>query len=77
VCVFARRGRPQRLAKDVFEIIVSPVGRHSEKPDEHYRRIERYCNGPYLDVFARRGRRGWTVWGDEVLVPEKEFFEVN
>jgi N6-adenosine-specific RNA methylase IME4 len=66
VCVFARRGKPKRLTKDVFEIIVAPVGRHSEKPAEHYRRIERCCVGPFLDVFARERREGWISWGDEL-----------
>ena len=33
---------------------------HSRKPDEFYARAERYCDGPYVDRFARehplRGR---------------------
>jgi N6-adenosine-specific RNA methylase IME4 len=66
-CVLARRGKPKRLAKGVFEVIVAPVGRHSEKPAEHYRRIERYCAGPYLEAFARERRDGWTCWGDELV----------
>jgi N6-adenosine-specific RNA methylase IME4 len=70
VCVLGRRGRPSRLDKSVFEVIVSPVARHSEKPDEAYRRIERYCAGPYLELFARKHRAGWTSWGDGL--PESE-----
>jgi N6-adenosine-specific RNA methylase IME4 len=66
VCVLGRRGKPKRLAKDVFEVILTPVRRHSEKPDEFYRRVERYCDGPRLDLFARGpARPGWSVWGDE------------
>jgi N6-adenosine-specific RNA methylase IME4 len=65
VCVLGRRGKPLRLAKDVFEIILAPVGRHSEKPVEAYRRIERYCAGPYLELFARGRRENWEAWGDE------------
>jgi N6-adenosine-specific RNA methylase IME4 len=65
-CVLGRRGKPQRLAKDVHEVILAPVGRHSEKPAEAYRRIERYCAGPYLELFARQHREGWSCWGDEL-----------
>jgi N6-adenosine-specific RNA methylase IME4 len=63
--VLCRRGRPGRIAKDVFEIILAPRRESGRKPDEVYRRIERYCAGPRLDLFGRESRRGWTVWGDE------------
>lgn len=39
---------------------------HSAKPQEAYRRIERCCAGPRLEMFARDPREGWTVWGDQV-----------
>jgi N6-adenosine-specific RNA methylase IME4 len=64
-CVLGRRGRPQRLAGDVRELVVSPVREHSRKPDEVYSRIERFCAGPRLDLFGRASRAGWIVWGDE------------
>jgi N6-adenosine-specific RNA methylase IME4 len=67
-CVLGKRGKPQRLAKDVFEVIIAPVGRHSEKPAEAHARVERFCPGPYLELFARQSRQGWTVWGDQALV---------
>lgn len=28
--------------------------------------IETLTPGPYIDVFARRHREGWTCWGDEL-----------
>lgn len=64
-CLLGRRGSARRNAKDVREIILSPVREHSRKPDEAARRIERYCDGPYLELFARAPREGWTVWGNE------------
>jgi N6-adenosine-specific RNA methylase IME4 len=64
--VLGRRGRPERLAKDVFEIILAPRREPSRKPDEAYRRIERYCTGPRLDLFARERRVGWIPYGDEI-----------
>jgi N6-adenosine-specific RNA methylase IME4 len=65
-CVLGRRGNPKRLADDVREVVLSPVGRHSEKPPSIYERISRYGAGPYLDLFARRRRPGWMAWGDEI-----------
>jgi N6-adenosine-specific RNA methylase IME4 len=38
---------------------------HSRKPDEQYELIESCSPGAYLELFARRRRPGWTVWGDE------------
>lgn len=38
---------------------------HSRKPDEVYSIIEACSNGPYLELFARGGRPGWDVWGDQ------------
>lgn len=65
-CLLFRRGRARRLAKDVHEIIVSPVREHSRKPDEVFDRIQRYCAGPYLELFSREARPGWSAWGNEV-----------
>lgn len=39
---------------------------HSRKPDEMYEIIESCSPGPYLELFARERRSGWTQWGDEV-----------
>ncbi len=39
---------------------------HSRKPDEIYELIEACSPGPYLELFARERREGWTPWGDEV-----------
>jgi N6-adenosine-specific RNA methylase IME4 len=64
-CLLGRRGSARRNAKDVREIIMSPVREHSRKPDEAVQRIERYCDGPYLELFARSSRPGWTAWGNE------------
>jgi N6-adenosine-specific RNA methylase IME4 len=65
-CLLARRGRPHRLAADVREIVLAPVREHSRKPGEVYRRIERFCAGPRIELFARERRPGWISWGDEI-----------
>lgn len=63
--LLGRRGNPRRIAKDVREVIMSPVRQHSRKPDELFERVERYCAGPYIELFARQSRPGWMTWGDE------------
>ena len=65
--LLATRGHPVRLAKDVHQVIVSRVEEHSRKPEEAATRMERLSPGPYLEMFARRPREGWTVWGNEVI----------
>ena len=40
-------------------------GRHSTKPPESYELIESCSPAPYLEMFSRSGRKGWTVWGAE------------
>jgi N6-adenosine-specific RNA methylase IME4 len=64
--LLATRGNPLRLAKDVHQVVMAPVAEHSRKPDEIYKRIERLYAGPYLELFARAERPGWTTWGNEV-----------
>jgi N6-adenosine-specific RNA methylase IME4 len=66
VVLLATRGSPLRLAKNVHQVVIAPVGEHSEKPDEVYRRIERLYPGPYLELFARKPRERWTTWGNEL-----------
>jgi len=44
----------------------APVQEHSHKPEEQYAIIERCSPGPYLELFARRTRPDWDVWGNEV-----------
>ncbi len=65
-CLLARRGNARRIAKNVREVILSPVREHSRKPDEAYERVRAYCAGPYADLFARTTRPGWDSWGVEV-----------
>ncbi len=38
---------------------------HSRKPDEQYELIEACSPGPYLELFSRGTRKGWTVWGNQ------------
>jgi N6-adenosine-specific RNA methylase IME4 len=44
---------------------------HSRKPDEQYDLIESCSWGPYLELFGRGVREGWTVWGNQADVDYK------
>lgn len=77
-CLLARRGNARRIAKNVREVILAPVREHSRKPDEAYERVRRYCEGPYLEMFARESRPGFDAWGNEPTKfdppqPQQEF----
>jgi N6-adenosine-specific RNA methylase IME4 len=39
---------------------------HSAKPVEFYQFVESCSPGPYLEMFSRSKRDGWTTWGAEV-----------
>lgn len=43
-----------------------PRGKHSEKPEDFYRLVERCSPGPYLEMFARKQREGWVCIGEEI-----------
>jgi N6-adenosine-specific RNA methylase IME4 len=45
--------------------------RHSRKPYGIVHKIEKVSPGPYLELFGRETRKGWTVWGNEI---EKTLF---
>lgn len=64
--LLGRRGRPVRLSKAIHQVIVAPRQEHSRKPAESHARIERYCAGPRLELFARASLPGWDCWGNDV-----------
>lgn len=64
--IFGRRGSPRRLTKAMHQLIVAPKREHSRKPDIFYAKVEEYCVGPRLELFAREERPGWTCWGNQV-----------
>ena len=66
-CIVAVRGRVQPLVRNIRSRFSAPGGRHSEKPEVFYDLVERLAPGPYVELFARRQRPGWTCLGDEIL----------
>lgn len=65
MCLLGTRGRPKRKDMGVRQWIDAMRREHSRKPDEIYERIERLVDGPYLEMFARQRRPGWSQWGNE------------
>jgi N6-adenosine-specific RNA methylase IME4 len=49
----------------MVNFIATTKAGHSKKPDELYDMIEQCSPGPFLELFARSVRQGWTQWGDE------------
>ena len=75
-CLIATKGKPKRIANNVFQLIQAPIGRHSQKPDiVRHKIIELMGNDlERIELFARKeedylwgGKKtGWDVWGNEV-----------
>lgn len=66
--LFGVRGRCARTlapGRSQVNIICSRKREHSRKPDEAYALIERCSPGPYLEMFARGARPGWSAWGHQ------------
>jgi N6-adenosine-specific RNA methylase IME4 len=65
--LFGSRGQLRTLApgRRQVNLLASRKREHSRKPDEMYELIERCSPGPYLELFARHRRAGWTAWGDQ------------
>lgn len=62
-------GRPLPLHDEgIPNVVLAPKQEHSRKPDAVHERIERmYPDANKIELFARRARPGWDVWGNEVL----------
>jgi N6-adenosine-specific RNA methylase IME4 len=71
-CLFGRRGRlaaRDRVPRNWFDWkrpYKNGYPHHSAKPPEFYAMVEKVSPAPRIDMFARRERDGWDVWGDEV-----------
>jgi len=70
---FGQGGRySQATSGTVFDW---PRSRHSVKPDEFFALAERLSPAPRLEMYARRLREGWDVWGNEVAAVEGQRHE--
>ena len=62
--IIAKRGKVSPPDVDVVGLLCERM-QHSRKPDNLHEYAE-HLPGPYLELFARRTRPGWDVWGNEV-----------
>ncbi|MDO4901871.1 MT-A70 family methyltransferase [Actinomyces sp.] len=65
--LFGVKGSMRTLTpgRSTVNMIETRKREHSRKPDEQYDLIESCSPGPYLEMFARYARPGWSVWGNE------------
>lgn len=67
ICILAKKGKPQRIIKNVKQLVESERTTHSKKPDEVRNRIVTLMGDiPRIELFARQKTEGWDVWGNEV-----------
>mgnify|MGYP002523205576 CR=1 FL=1 len=63
--LFAVKGSQPLKRKDVGTWFKADRGKeHSAKPDEFYDLVESCSYAPYIDIFGRKDRECWSVWGE-------------
>ena len=66
--LFGTRGKNARTlapGRRQVNFIGTRKREHSRKPDEQYPIIQACSPGPFLEMFARGPRKGWSVWGNQ------------
>jgi len=66
--LFGVRGKNARTlarGRRQVNLLATRKREHSRKPDEQYEIIEACSPGPYLELFGRGIRRGWSTWGNQ------------
>ena len=66
--LFGVKGQLRTLqpGRTMPNIILSMKREHSRKPEQLYPVIEACSPAPYLELFNRVPRKGWTSWGDQM-----------
>lgn len=81
--LFGIKGKNARTlgpGRSQVNMIQSRKREHSRKPDEQYEVIEACSPGPYLELFGRGVRSGWSTWGnqaDESYAPSWDTYRYN
>ena len=67
ICLLGVRGKLTRISAKERQVVVSPIEKHSKKPDEIRTRIENlYGKQKRIELFARQVYNGWDSFGDEL-----------
>lgn len=63
--LFCVKGSQPLKRHDAGTHFEAPRGdKHSAKPDEFYSLVESCSYAPYIDIFGRANRAGWSLWGE-------------
>lgn len=66
--LLASIGSPRLRGRLPSSVIAAPAQRqHSRKPEVFLDYVETVCEGPFVELFARRQRLGWDTWGNQAL----------
>lgn len=65
-CILAIKGKPYFKNTTWTTLIREKRTTHSTKPETFYNMVDEICAGRKLDYFARKKRKGWDAYGDEV-----------
>jgi len=60
---FIRGGSKSTRVKDIGTWFEAKRGEHSQKPEIFYEIVERASHPPYLDIFGRKERKNWIIFG--------------
>lgn len=63
--VRGKRARTLAPGRRQVNILRTMKREHSRKPDQLYTLVEACSPGPYLELFARGTRPGWSAWGHQ------------
>jgi len=66
LCLFGVMGKLRTRFRNIPTVIFEKRREHSRKPDGMYELIEKASYPPRLEMFARRRRKGWICWGEEI-----------
>lgn len=69
LCLVGKKGKipTPRGSRNERQFLSELRGKHSEKPNEIRKRIEKmFPTQSKIELFARTASEGWSVWGDEV-----------
>lgn len=79
-CLLGVRGRPHRVNAGVSQVVIEPLGKHSQKPDTVRERIVTLTGDcPRIELFARQRHDGWSALGFDVGTGEitKSLWELS
>jgi N6-adenosine-specific RNA methylase IME4 len=69
-CLLGFYGKPMQKFQDIGKLNwfkgFNKAGNHSSKPDEFYNLVEKMSPSQRIDIFSRKNRKNWSVWGNEI-----------